>query len=198
MAFDGFGLLYLGSLFAGYALAGEPAHPQLSVGVDRQLPTQDDRQLRTTTLHLFLREKEVEPLRLHLRLGLGVTRVSGHITQLTGSYEEGTLREVVLDSPAWGAGPEVEASFRLFRYGPLTAQADLLGGVYLYDRDFPAGGRRYNGMLQAGLSLNYAFSPQDGVTLGYRWMHVSNGQGVQPSNPSYEAAGISLRYVRRF
>lgn len=198
MAFDGFGVLYLGSLFAGYALIGEPAHTQLNTGIDSLLPTKDDRQLRTTTLHVFLREKEYAPLRLNMRLGFGVTRVTGSITQLTGSWEEGTLREERLDSQAWGAGPEVEASFRLFTLGRVSGRADFLGGVYLYDRDFPAGGKRYNGMLQAGLSLNYALGTQDSVSLGYRWMHVSNGGGMESDNPSYEAAGITVRYQRRF
>lgn len=66
--------------------------------------------------------------------------------------------------------------------------------VLIYDRPFPAGGDHYNGMFQIGPS--FSFTPARGhtLTLGYRWMHVSNGQGLGAHNPAYEGKGVVLRY----
>jgi hypothetical protein len=198
MAFSGAGVLYIGSLLAGYSFLGDPPKTVLSTGIEYLQPTKDDRQLHTSNLHIFLRERHYQPLNLKLRAGVGISRVTGQITQLTGSFEEGTLRSETLDSPAWGAGPEIEASFSLLKLGRFSTGIDLLGGVFLYDRAFPAGGQRYNGVLQAGVHAALALSDRDTLTLTWRWMHVSNGQGLKPSNPGYDARGAGLRYTHAF
>ena len=58
MIFSGFGILFIGGLFGAYGLTDEPATPYLNAGVEHLLPTKDDRQLNTSTLHVFLREKK--------------------------------------------------------------------------------------------------------------------------------------------
>jgi lipid A 3-O-deacylase len=188
------GVLTLAAMFGGYPLMDAPAQRIAEFGVDRLAPTKADRDLDTTDVHLYLRQKQYDPLRLQLRLGATLSRVTGSITQLTGSLEEGTLREETLSSPAWGIGPSAEARFALLRGAPASLDLDFSAAVLLYDRDFPAGGKRYNGMFQIGPSLTFALGSGAAFSLGYRWMHVSNGRDLGLDNPAYDARGVTLRY----
>ncbi|MDX2220017.1 MAG: hypothetical protein SF172_13430 [Burkholderiales bacterium] len=196
----GIGTLIIGGLFAGYGLTDTPATPIREIGIDRLTrDVKTDRHINTTNVHLFLREKEWEPLNLKLKLGMTVSRATGSIEQLQGSYEEGTLRPVTLDSPGWGIGPMAEARLKLFQAGRLSGSLDATAGVLLYDRKFPAGGDRYNGMGQIGPSLTWRMGEGErgsALTAGWRHMHVSNGQGVNAGNPSYESRGWTLRYAK--
>jgi hypothetical protein len=47
-------------------------------------------------------------------------------------------------------------------------------------------------VIGLGGTLAYEIAHGARVELGARWMHVSNGQGLGPFNPSYEAACILL------
>jgi hypothetical protein len=188
------GVITLAGMFGGYPLMDAPAQRIAEFGLDRLAPTKADRDLETTNVHIYLRQKRYDPLRLQLRLGGTLSRVTGSITQLTGSFEEGTLREETLPSPAWGIGPSAEAKFALLRTAPATLDLDFSAAVLLYDRDFPAGGKRYNGMFQIGPSVTFPLDSGSAFSLGYRWMHVSNGHSLGPENPAYEARGVTLRY----
>lgn len=197
---SGIGTLIIGGLFAGYGLLDGPATPIGEIGIDRfAQDVKHDRHINTTNVHLFLREKEWQPLNLKLKLGLTVSRATGSIDQLQGSFENGTLRSVTLDSPGWGIGPMAEAQFKLFDVGRLSGSLDATAGVLLYDRKFPAGGDHYNGMGQIGPSLTWRLGDGERastLSAGWRHMHVSNGQGVNAGNPSYESRGWTLRYVK--
>ena len=103
------------------------------------------------------------------------------------------VHEQASESSAWGIGPVVQQRVKVLRWSAFTLRADLGEGALWYNRDFPYGGRRYNFMLQAGPTIGYA--PATGclrASIGYRWMHVSNGGGLGPQNPSYGAAGVML------
>jgi len=75
---------------------------------------------------------------------------------------------------------------------------DVCGAFILYDEEFPAGGEHYNFMWRAGPTLSYSFGHAYGIGVSYRWMHVSNGQGLTPNNPSYEAKGIGIQLRKAF
>jgi hypothetical protein len=190
----GLGFATLAFLFGGYLMVPAEGRPIREVGVDRMVPTSADRQLRTTSAHLYLREKDHAPLRLGLQLGVTGTRVRGTITQLEGSWEGGDLRSTTYDSPAWGFGPSVAGRITLLGAGSVRLSADVSASILLYDRRFPAGGERYNGMFQAGPTAAFDLGAGQSLQIGYRWMHVSNGRGPGPDNPAYEGRGVSLRY----
>jgi lipid A 3-O-deacylase len=196
--FDGAGVLTLLTLFGAFPVLDGPATGIAEVGMDRLAPTHDDRTLQTTNLHFFFTEKSWDPVRLKIRLGGTLSRVTGEITQLTGSFEDGTLRTERFDSPAWGVGPVAEARFDAWRARRMTLSADLSAGLMLYDRAFPAGGEHYNGMFQIGPTVTWELDRSYRVSVGYRWMHVSNGRGPGPDNPSYEAGGMMLRFSGMF
>jgi hypothetical protein len=70
--------------------------------------------------------------------------------------------------------------------------------LLIYDRDFPAGGARYNGTFQIGPSLTWQATRADSFSLGYRATHTSNGQGLTAGNPGYDARGVTLRWRHDF
>ncbi|MBV8210580.1 MAG: hypothetical protein JO133_11015 [Burkholderiaceae bacterium] len=163
--------------------------PELQVEVLH--PTKHDRDLKTINLRGFIAAKRFDAIPLSLNFGVTLSRVTGTITQLVGDFNQGTLHGETFASPAWGFGPTVQPRFELLHYAGLTVRADFSGSFLWYNHDFPSGGRRYNFMWQAGPTLAYA-PPSSCLRLsaGYRlWMHVSNGTGLGPRNPSYEGAG---------
>lgn len=184
---EGLGVLSLVTLFGGYALTDAPPMPLAEFGVDRLAPIHADRQIHTTSLQWRGREKQLADGRVSLRLGATASRATGWIEQLGPG---GGLR---MDSPGWGAGPAIDGRLDLLRAGAWTLRAEASAAVLLYDRRFPAGGDYYNGMFQFGPGLGWRLPGGGEVDLGWRWMHVSNGQGLTPRNPSYEARGLSLR-----
>jgi hypothetical protein len=178
------GLLTLAGLFGGYALVDTPATHLQEFGLDRFEPLHADRQIHLTNAHAVLREKQTAGGALSLRLGLVAQHARGEITQLTD-----TLAQQTLDSPGTGLGLSAEARLRLWGGLHLDASAAPM----LYDRRFPAGGTHYNGMFQAGPSFSWPMGTGR-WTIGARWLHISNGRGLGPDNPSTEGRGLVLRY----
>lgn len=185
---DGVGTVWVLAMFGGYAFGGSPAADIQEWGVDRLLPLHDNRQIATTSLHWRRREKAFFGDRLTLRLGATVTRATGRIEQLgdQGAY--------TLASPGWGAGPALDSRFTLLARDGWRLTLDSTVAVLLYDRRFPTGGKHHNGMLQAGPSVGATLAGGSRIDVGWRWMHVSNGQGLGPHNPSYEGTGLTVRW----
>jgi hypothetical protein len=111
---------------------------------------------------------------------------------------EGTLKEVNYDNEAIGIGPGILADLRFWRYNKLSFHLDGSGSIIFYNRDFPAGGDHYNFMWRGGPVIRYVIWDDQDIGLGYHWMHVSNGQGLGPDNPSYDAQALSLQYTVTF
>jgi len=173
--------------------AGAELVPALEIQVDSLDPTKADRRLETINVHALLWEVRFDPPPLAVPFGVTLSRVTGFITQLERDLNRGRLQEQTNESSTWGIGPEVQQRVKVLRWSVFTLRTDFGEGALWYNRDFPHGGRRYNFMLQAGPTIGYA--PATGclrASIGYRWMHVSNGSGLGPQNPSYGAAGVML------
>jgi hypothetical protein len=190
---DGLGILTGIALFAAYPLTPDTGRPVQEWGIDHMVPIHADRQIRTTNLQWRGLGKDLAPLRTELRLGLTASRVTGQIRQLHGRIDDGSLTEVTLDSPGWGVGPTAEARFTVWQNAGFAVKFHVSAALLVYDRHFPAGGDRYNGMLQLGPSVDWPLGPTGHVSLGWRVGHVSNGQGLGAHNPSYEARGVNLQ-----
>jgi hypothetical protein len=194
--FTGLGQLTLLSLFGGALFAGESPERISALEVQQIRPTKQDRQIALTNVSYFFATKSLIQDRLDLKLGATATRARGSIVQLQGSFDEGTLRSEAMESPAWGVGPTVSASLKLLEARPLRLNLDASGSLMVYDRGFPAGGSWYNGMVQAGPSLNIGLGKNRNLTVGARWTHISNGQGLGAHNPSFDGKGVFLQYER--
>jgi hypothetical protein len=176
-----------------HSAAGSELAPALEIQVESLDPTKADRRLETINVHALVGEVRFDPMPLAVPFGVTLSRVTGFITQLEGDFNRGTLHEQTSESSAWGIGPVAQQRVKVLRWSVFTLRTDFGEGALWYNRDFPRGGRRYNFMLQAGPTIGYA--PATGclqASIGYRWMHVSNGSGLGPQNPSYSAAGVML------
>jgi hypothetical protein len=71
------------------------------------------------------------------------------------------------------------------------------GGGALFD-GCPPGGDIYNFTWQLGGALAFRIDERFTLSAGVRRMHVSNGQGLVPRNPSYEGIGFPLGLAVRF
>ena len=168
----------------------------LIFGLEHFKPTENNRQLKTSNINLFYPIKTVEPTHLALYAGLTLTRVTGEITQHSGSLQAGTLRQVTYESSATGIGPDILAKVGLFRLKRLSGTLDVGGAFLVYDRDFPAGGTRYNFMWRIGPSFSYTVGKSSAIGVHYRWLHVSNGKAI--NNPSYDAEGFGIQLSHVF
>lgn len=67
---------------------------------------------------------------------------------------------------------------------------DVSGGLVFYDKAFPANGRAYNFMWRVGPRVIYMPTARTSFSLGWTYMHVSNG--MQSHNPGYNSGGVTL------
>lgn len=189
----GLGVVTFVTLFGAYPLVDVPAERINEFGVDTFAPIHADRQLHLTNAHAYVLQKDISALRLSLKFGASVSRATGHITQLQGSDSDGLMQQNY-DSPAWGIGPSIEAKAAIWTTHSVRLTMDLSAAGMLYDRAFPAGGLRYNGVFQIGPSVDFAIGPRQSLSVGARWLHLSNGHGLTPQNPSFEGRGLVVRY----
>jgi hypothetical protein len=67
---------------------------------------------------------------------------------------------------------------------------DASGGLVFYNQAFPATGRAYNFMWRFGPRVIYRPTVRTSLSLGWTYMHVSNG--MRSHNPGYNSGGITL------
>jgi len=121
------------------------------------------------------------------RAGITATSATGYIVQ----FDE-HLHDTQLESNAVGIGPTAVLRLQTPELARWVLSFEGSGAFILYSRHFPAGGDVYNFMWRAGPSLSYRFDDTWSAGAGARVMHVSNGQGLTPKNPSYAALGVTL------
>jgi hypothetical protein len=165
--------------------------------VDYLYPLKDDRKIKTYNLNAYSLIKGISGDKLSFYGGLTATYANGHITQLEGEFSQGTLREVKYETNGFGIGPGLLLDYQPWRNDRFSAHLFGSGNLVFYNKEFPAGGDRYNFMWRGGLVLRYALDIYHHIGLGYQRMHVSNGQGLGPENPCYDAAGVTLQYTTR-
>jgi hypothetical protein len=119
--------------------------------------------------------------------GVRITDAHGYILQLNEHFD--TVR---YDTAAFGAGPMFMVRWEPIRARVASVSLDAVGGVVLYDARFPAGGDIYDFTFRFGGAVAVTMTPRTAIGAGVRWMHLSNGQGLGPQNPSYEGVGFHL------
>lgn len=78
------------------------------------------------------------------------------------------------------------------RIGPITPFVEGAFGAVYTSEDFPPDGTKWNYTQRYGVGLDVRVSEQIELALGYRHMHLSNGKGLGPQNPSYDGDGLVL------
>lgn len=68
---------------------------------------------------------------------------------------------------------------------PLAPYVDAFGGLLHASEDFPVGGTATNLTAEVGLGIEAMVGKSTSVLAGYRYRHLSNGEGNEPDNPAY-------------
>jgi lipid A 3-O-deacylase len=147
----------------------------------------EDRYIDTVSLHML--EKISKKGNRSVYRGITITRPYGHIVDDNHRNK---------DSSAVGVGPTYMIRSKIYHFAKLEAAIDMSGGLIIYDKAFPAGGRAYNFMWRFGPRFIYNFNPNSSLSIGYVLMHVSNGLHSRVENPSYNARGVSLGWVMNY
>lgn len=168
------------------------------ITIEYLTPTKNNRDISASNVDINYLIAKADKVNLKIYFGLVATYASGSITQLEGSIEAGNLREVNFDNSAFGLGPGLLASFQLWSSNRFSFYLNGSGNFIVYNKKFPAGGDYYNFMWRAGPSFEYQVGNSNAIGVGYNWAHVSNGQGVDKQNPSYDAKGIMLKFTGFF
>lgn len=166
---------------------------KFETGTEYLTPTKRDRRIQTISQNVYLGVEFFKKIHFSVYVGITLTYAWGYILQWDEHFND-----VRHNNSAAGAGPVFLLRLEPLIYHRVSLSGDFSGGIIFYSGSFPYGGDIYNFMLRAGGSVKYRFNRKLAVSLDGKWMHVSNAQGLNPHNPSYEGAGISLGLVRYF
>jgi hypothetical protein len=91
------------------------------------------------------------------------------------------------DASTWGVTllPLARWNFLRGESGRLAFEFGIGGAVF--SEKFPPGGTSLNGYSAFGLTAEIALSRHFSLIFGVRELHHSNGRGLVPSNPAYDA-----------
>lgn len=171
--------------FPENSYGNEPAS-KIELDWDYLGPYRNDRDLDTASLHILKKISEKKGRSVYR--GITITRPRGTVTL------DGEVRPQ--ESSAVGVGPVYLIRNEKFHSGKLSAAVDMSGGLIVYDKTFPAGGKNYNFMWRVGPQLIYKCNENTSFNIGYMGMHVSNG--FRTHNPGYNAHGLSVGLTAKF
>jgi hypothetical protein len=166
---------------------------KFEAGAEYMGPYDANRMIRTVSLNAYPCVQLFQRVHLTLGAGLTATYAWGNIVQYDKNFQN-----VTMPTAAFGIGPGILVRFEPLIVGRFSISLDAYGSLMLYTSHFPAGGDIYNFMWRLGGSICYRVTKRDKVSLGGRWMHVSNGQGLNQHNPSYPSAGANISVIHYF
>ena len=166
---------------------------RIDINAEYMAPYLASRQIRTVFVNVYPCVQMFN--KVHLTLGAGVSACYawGNIIQYGSNFQD-----VTLQTAAFGIGPGFLIRFEPLLVGRFSLSLDIDEALLLYTAHFPAGGDIYNFVHRLGGALCYRVGRRDKIAIGGRWMHVSNGQGLNQHNPYYPAAGANLSFIHFF
>ena len=166
---------------------------RVDIGLEYMAPYDANRLIRTVSFNAYPCVQFFQ--KVHLSIGAGITAsyAWGNIIQLGQNLQPYTLQ-----TAAFGIGPGILIRFEPVVVGRFSISLDVNEALLLYTSHFPAGGDVYNIMSRLGGAICYRITKRDKISIGARWMHVSNGQGFDQHNPSYPAAGGNISVIHYF
>lgn len=165
-------------------------------------PVDEERKIQTICINVFFWKQYFKNILLLNNIGIITIYADGSIIK----YEVDTiiqnqfllLKPVEYKTSAFGIGPALQSQFEAMRIHCFSIEVEVTIGCIFYNKNFPPGGDFYNFLFREGASLGYKFNKKCIVKLGYRWMHISNGQGRGDHNPGYNSQGINLGFTKYF
>ncbi len=181
-----------------YALDKIKNESAVFFGLEFLSPVDHARNIDTYIFDVFYPVAEISTINLRVSAVASFSYATGDITQIEGEYSEGTMHDVNYKNSAFALGPGVQLDWRALEGEKLFFHLEAICNLFIYNDKFPAGGKYYNFMWRIGPSIYYKLDNSSEVGIGYHWSHASNGTGVRPENPSYDAEGVFIRYSRHF
>lgn len=166
---------------------------KFEVGAEYLVPTRFSDQIKTVNLHAFFWKQYFKDITLMVNVGLTSTYAWGYTSQYDLIMD--TIHITNYKTNAFGLGPSLQIDFSPVKIKRFSLVVEASGAFILYSNHFPYGGDIYNFMFRTGPSITYQLKSAMALKAGYRWMHVSNGQGYGKQNPFYEAQGIHVGIV---
>ena len=172
--------------FSGENNTDQAPSPESGIEVELEYlsPWEDARNIDTLSFNI-LKGSSVND-RMSFYKGITITRAYGNITHLGE----------VLNSSAFGFGPDFMLRYQLKQWNQATLSLDMSGSLIIYSDNFPAGGDVYNFMWRIGPRFICPLGNNFSLNVGYILMHVSNGQWSDNEetshNPAYNASGFSF------
>lgn len=164
------------------------------IGAEYLTPTRYVNQIKTISLHGFFWKKRFENISVKISTGFICTYAWG-ISRQFNELGDSVLLITNHKTSAFGAGPVFQVDPTIMKFKRLSVIAEANFGVILYSNRFPYGGDVYNFIFKAGPSLDYKINANSSFRIGYRWMHISNGQGNGNHNPFYEGYGLNVSFL---
>ncbi len=171
----------------------EPSNNYLEFGLEYYYPSHWNRQIKTLNLNGLIGKEFLHSIGLQLFAGATITHAWGN-TIMVNEF----LKEEQYETSAMGIGPVILFRIKPFTIGNFSFSIDALGGFILYNKSFPPRGDIYNFMFRLGGTIGFYIGNDFSINLGFRRMHISNGQGVGYFNPFYEGQGLSLNLSKDF
>ncbi len=196
-------LLIIGATNAFGYLETKDTQPELELEYFAPLH-EKDRNIKTISLNLQKVNYADDFVSVHS--GFTLTRAWGDMTR----------RGVYSNCNAWGIGPSGLIRLRLMGLNFLgysggdvvELSLDMSGALIFWNKNFPTGGDFYDFMWRVGPKLSCLIGEKTVLNIGYKIMHVSNGQwewdGLKTEgkatdrNPSWNAKGITVTIVTYF
>jgi hypothetical protein len=166
---------------------------EVAIDVEFYAPTHGHRSIETGFFNVLVGVEVVRVLHLLVAGGLTSTSAWGTIIRPDAHHQDTTY-----PTAAVGIGPAFLLRCSPLQVGRFALGADVFGAVVIYDVRLPPGGDVYNYTWRLGGAISIHVDASLDIVAGVRWMHVSNGQGLGPQNPSYEGAGALLELVGRY
>ncbi|HBE77442.1 MAG TPA: hypothetical protein DDW65_06610 [Firmicutes bacterium] len=189
-------LLLIGLPMNGYGYPSKAAEGLIADGTEFEMeymiPTGERRDIDTISLNIIKEDHYNGSVALYN----GIT--------LTHAWGDMTRSGVTSDCAAYGIGPTYLVRIGVKEWNAAAFFLDLSGALIFYDKHFPSNGEFYNFMWRIGPMFSCRIGEHFLFDVGYKWMHVSNGQLYWPEltgtahNPAYNAKGLSISIVHCF
>jgi len=148
------------------------------------------------------RDIDVEDFRVtrawHFRRGLEA-QFGGLAFRASGTRTTNTSPPSLEGSDALGLGFGPMGRWNLLEIKRVRFFGDAGPDVIFTNNPFPAGGTNYDFFLRAGGGAAFRLNESYWLEAGFRWTHISNGQGIGPGNPAWQGRGVAvaLRHAHR-
>ena len=115
------------------------------------------------------------------------------VLSLHATAFRGTRDDISVDTEIVGGACLLRWHF--FNGRRISSFIDYGYGIMMAHEAFPPAGTKFNFSAQYGLGMTIKIRDWLHSVIGFRQLHISNGKGMVPENPSFDGAGGYIGYI---